>query len=330
MTPAPRTRMQGALWGARRLDRAGVAAPRAEAEGLLAHVLSQPKHACYLEPDAPLTADETARLRSLVARRADGVPLQYLTGTETFRGLELEVTPDVLIPRPETEGVVDAALRVLAERRPAGPPVKRHQQAAVERHQQAAAVVADIGTGSGCLALALARVRPDVVVYATDCSAAALAVAERNARRLGLADRVTFLCGDLFEPLARAGVRVDLVVSNPPYVADEHLPTLQIEVRHEPESALRGGVDGLHFYRRIVAEAGSVLAACAGIVVELGYGQADAVGALARGAGFDVARIDPDFQRIPRVMTLAAPRPLIDAVQRADGNRRGRVLVPFN
>ena len=330
MTPAPRTRMQGALWGARRLDRAGVAAPRAEAEGLLAHVLSQPKHACYLEPDAPLTADETARLRSLVARRADGVPLQYLTGTETFRGLELEVTPDVLIPRPETEGVVDAALRVLAERRPAGPPVKRHQQAAVERHQQAAAVVADIGTGSGCLALALARVRPDVVVYATDCSAAALAVAERNARRLGLADRVTFLCGDLFEPLARAGVRVDLVVSNPPYVADEHLPTLQIEVRHEPESALRGGVDGLHFYRRIVAEAGSVLAAGAGIVVELGYGQADAVGALARGAGFDVARIDPDFQRIPRVMTLAAPRPLIDAVQRADGNRRGRVLVPFN
>ena len=306
MTPAPRTRMQSAFWGARRLDRAGVAAPRAEAEGLLAHVLSQPRHACYLEPDALLTADETARLRSLVARRADGVPLQYLTGTETFRGLELEVTPDVLIPRPETEGVVDAALRVLADRRPTGPP----------------AVVADIGTGSGCLALALARVRPDVVVYATDCSAAALAVAERNARRLGLADRVTFLCGDLFEPLARGGVRVDLVVSNPPYVADEHLPTLQIEVRHEPESALRGGVDGLHFYRRIVAEAGSVLAEGAGIVVELGYGQADAVGALARGAGFDVARIDPDFQRIPRVMTLAAPRPLIDAVQRADGNRR--------
>lgn len=298
MTPAPRTRMQGALWGARRLDRAGVAAPRAEAEGLLAHVLSQPRHACYLEPDAPLTADETARLRSLVARRAHGVPLQYLTGTETFRGLELEVTPDVLIPRPETEGVVDAALRVLADRRSAGPP----------------AVVADIGTGSGCLALALARVRPDVVVYATDCSAAALAVAERNARRLGLADRVTFLCGDLFEPLARGGVRVDLVVSNPPYVADEHLPTLQLEVRHEPESALRGGVDGLNFYRRIVAEAGSVLAAGAGIVVELGYGQADAVGALARGAGFDVARIDPDFQRIPRVMTLAAPR--------ADGSRR--------
>ena len=306
MTPAPRTRMQGALWGARRLDRAGVAAPRAEAEGLLAHVLSQPRHACYLEPDAPLTVDETARLRSLVARRADGVPLQYLTGTETFRGLQLEVTPDVLIPRPETEGVVDAALRVLADRRSTGLP----------------AVVADIGTGSGCLALALARVRPDVVVYATDCSAAALAVAERNARRLGLADRVTFLCGDLFEPLARGGVRVDLVVSNPPYVADEHLPTLQIEVRHEPESALRGGVDGLHFYRRIVAEAGSVLAEGAGIVVELGYGQADAVGALARGAGFDVARIDPDFQRIPRVMTLAAPRPLIDAVQRADGNRR--------
>ena len=298
MTPAPRTRMQGALWGARRLDRAGVAAPRAEAENLLAHVLSQPRHACYLEPDAPLTADEIARLRSLVARRADGVPLQYLTGTETFRGLELEVTPNVLIPRPETEGVVDAALRVLADRRSAGPP----------------AVVADIGTGSGCLALALARVRPDVVVYATDCSAAALAVAERNARRLGLADRVTFLCGDLFEPLARGGVRVDLVVSNPPYVADEHLPTLQIEVRHEPESALRGGVDGVHFYRRIVAEAGSVLAAGAVIVVELGYGQADAVGALARGAGFNVARIDPDFQRIPRVMTLAAPR--------AEGSRR--------
>ena len=282
--------MQSVLWGARRLREAGVPAPSREAEDLLAHVLSQPRHAWYLDPDAPLTADEAARMRSLVASRADGNPLQYLLGTETFCGLELDVTPDVLIPRPETEGVVEAARRILVERRPAGP----------------LPAVADVGTGSGCIALALARAVPDAVVYATDCSRAALAVAVRNATRLGLEHRVVFLAGDLLRPVQVSEARVDLIVSNPPYVADDEWSRLQREVRREPPLALRGGADGLDLYRRLVSEAGAVLTAGGAMVLELGFGQDEAVARLADAAGFDVERVDPDFQRIPRVMVLRA------------------------
>jgi release factor glutamine methyltransferase len=282
--------MQSVLWGARRLREAGVPVPRREAEDLLAHVLSQPRHAWYLAPDAPLTADEAARMRSLVTSRADGDPLQYLLGTETFCGLEFDVTPDVLIPRPETEGVVEAARRFFAERRPAG----------------ASPAVVDVGTGSGCIALALARAVPDATVYATDCSRAALAVAARNAARLGVEDRVVFLAGDLLCPLQLAEARVDLIVSNPPYVADDEWPRLQREVRREPSLALRGGADGLDLYRRLVVEAGAVLRADGAMVLELGFGQEEAVGRLANAAGFDVERVDPDFQRIPRVMVLRA------------------------
>lgn len=280
--------MHSVLWGACRLREAGIPAPRLEAEELLAHVLSQPRHAWYLDPEVPLTADEAARMRSLVARRAEGMPLQYLFGSETFCGLELDVTPDVLIPRPETEGVVEAARRLLVERRAAG----------------VSPAVVDVGTGSGCIALALARAVPDAVVYATDCSHAALTVAARNAARLGLEDRVVFLSGDLLHPLQCAEVRVDLIVSNPPYVADEEWSRLQREVRREPPLALRGGADGLDLYRRLAAEAGTVLTPGGAMVLELGFGQHEAVGRLASASGFDVERVDPDFQRIPRVMVL--------------------------
>ncbi len=278
------------LLGARRLSEAGVPVPRLEAEELLAHVLAQPRHACYLDPDVPLAANEAARMRSLVASRASGIPLQYLLGSETFCGLEFDVTPDVLIPRPETEGVVEAARRILVERRTAG----------------ASPAVVDVGTGSGCIALALARAHPDAAVYATDCSDVALAVARRNATRLGLEDRVVFLAGDLLHPLQRAKVQVDVIVSNPPYVADDECGRLQREVRCEPALALRGGADGLDLYRRLVAEAGAVLNADGVMVLELGFGQDQAVGRLANAAGFDVERVDPDFQRIPRVMVLRA------------------------
>ncbi len=286
------TRLQSVLAAARRLGHAGVAVPRVEAEALLAHVLSQPRHACYLEPATTLTPDEAARLSGLVARRADGVPLQYLTGTERFCGLDLEVTPDVLIPRPETEGVVAAANRILTKRYPA----------------EWSPVVADIGTGSGCIALALAVARPNARVYATDRSPAALVVAARNARRVGVAERVTLLEGDLCEPLARAGIRIDLVVSNPPYVADGDLPTLQTEVRHEPPLALRGGRDGLDVYRRILAQVGGVAAEGGSLVVELGFGQSGLARRLAEAAGFEVEGVDPDALGIPRVMSLRTPR----------------------
>jgi len=271
-------------WARGVLARAGIESPRVEADALLAEALGAPRYASYVEPGAALTEGEQTQFVAMVERRARREPIQYVLGRETFRGMDLTVTPDVLIPRPETEGVVAAALdAVIGRERP---------------------VIADVGTGSGCIALAVAAARPDATVYAADRSARALAVSRCNAERLGLSGRVRFLEGDWFAPLAAEGVRADVVVSNPPYVADGEYDRLQAEVRFEPAEALRGGPDGLEFYRRITAEARAVLAPGGRIVIELGFGQADAVRTLAEQAGFSVERLDPDFSGIARVMTL--------------------------
>lgn len=267
------------------LARAGIESPRVEADALLSEALGAPPYASYLEPGAALDERDHERFVAMVQRRAQREPIQYVVGHETFRGLELTVTPDVLIPRPETEGVVAAVLdAVVGRERP---------------------VIADVGTGSGCIALALACARPDATVYAADRSARALAVARGNAERLRLSGRVRFLEGDWFAPLAAEGVRADAVVSNPPYVADGEYDRLQAEVRFEPAEALRGGPDGLECYRRITAEARAVLAPGGRIVIELGFGQAEAVGTLAEQSGFVVERVEQDCNGIARVMILA-------------------------
>lgn len=287
-TPAtlrPLSRSGAVRWASDLLARAELDSPRQEAEALLAEVLGAPRHAAYLEPRLPLTHVERDRFEAVVRRRARREPLQYVIGRETFYGLDLTVTPDVLIPRPETEGAVAAALNAVADVR--------------------SPVVADVGTGSGCLALAVAATRSDAVVYAVDRSPEALRVARDNAERLGLALRVQFLDGDLFAPLAQRHIRADVVVSNPPYVADRDYDLVQPEVRFEPEGALRGGPDGLRYYRRIVSEAPAVLASGARVVLELGFGQSDAVRALAERGGFVVERLEEDFNGIPRIMTLA-------------------------
>lgn len=289
-TPAtlrPLSRSGAVRWASGLLARAALDSPRQEAEELLAEVLSAPRYAAYLEPRLPLTLEERDRFVAVVQRRARREPLQYLIGRETFYGLDLTVTPDVLIPRPETEGAVTAVLNAVANLQ--------------------APVVADLGTGSGCLALAVAGAHRDAVVYAVDDSPAALRVARENAERLGLTPRVRFLDGDLFAPLAQRGIHVDVVVSNPPYVADDDYAHVQAEVRFEPEGALRGGPDGLRYYRRIVSEASAVLAPGARVVLELGFGQAEAVRALAERGGFDIERLDEDFNGIPRIMTLVRP-----------------------
>lgn len=276
-------------WASGLLARAGLDLPRVEAETLLAEVIGGPRHAAYIEPGMPLTDAEQARFLGAVRRRARREPLQYVIGRETFCGLDLVVTPDVLIPRPETEGAVAAVLGAIA---------------AFDRP-----VVADLGTGSGCLALAIASARPDAVVYGVDRSAAALQVARHNAERLGLAPRVQWLHGDLVTALAQQAMRADVVVSNPPYVADAEYETLQPEVRFEPDTALRGGSDGLLFYRRIIAEVSPALSPHGRVVLELGFGQANAVRAIAERHGFRVERVDADFNGIPRIMTLAGANP---------------------
>ena len=279
------SRRAAVRWASDLLARAGLDSPRVEAETLLAEVVGGSRYAAYLEPLMPLTEAERARFLAVVGRRARREPLQYVIGRETFCGLELVVTPDVLIPRPETEGAVAAVLGAIA---------------GVD-----CPVVADLGTGSGCLALAIASARPDAIVYGVDRSAAALRVARHNAERLGLAARVRWLQGDLTAPLAEQATRVDLVVSNPPYVADAEYETLQAEVRFEPDTALRGGSDGLLFYRRIVAEVPAVLSPRGRVVLELGFGQANAVRAIAERQGFRVEGVDADVNGIPRIMTLA-------------------------
>lgn len=220
-------------------------------------------------PEGPL-----ARYLSWLSRRADGEPLAYLLGDKEFFGLTLKVTPDTLIPRPDTETLVEWALSLIPE---AGP-----------------ARVVDLGTGSGAIALALAHARPQAHITAVDASAGALAVALDNARQLGL--RVRGLQGSWLTPLA--GERFDLIVSNPPYIAegDPHLPAL----RHEPITALTSGPDGLDDIRLIVAQAPAHLAPGGWLLLEHGYNQAPEVGALLRQQGFEEVSTRFDLGGQPR------------------------------
>jgi len=248
----------------------GVDGARLEAERLFAHVLATDRLRLYLDFERPLEAGERAALRQAVARRGRREPLQHILGRQPFRHLDLAVGPAVLIPRPETEEVVDAALAALAEARP-GPAGPR---------------ALDLGTGSGCIALSLAAEAPGARVVAVDASPEALAVARDNAARAGLTARVRFLAGDLYGPLA-GEAPFDLIVSNPPYLTPAEWEAAQPEVRdHEPKGALVGGGDGLAVYRRLFAGADAHLAPGGRIVVEIGATQGADVVALARRAGF--------------------------------------------
>lgn len=233
---------------------------RLEAQVLLGHVLSCPRIELVARSDEEPTDDQKAGFKDLIRRRVDGWPVAYLVGRREFYLLTFEVSPAVLIPRPDTETLVLEALRLLK-----GRPGPR---------------VLDLGTGSGCIAVSLAYQCKGATVAAVDVSPDALEVARRNAARHGVADRVAFHRGDLFAPLA-AGAAFDLIVSNPPYVTPAELAGLAPEVRdHEPRVALDGGPDGLAFYRRIAADAGRFLAPGGVVLVEVGWTQDAAVRAL--------------------------------------------------
>ncbi len=277
------TRVAGVLAALR--DRLDAASPSAalDAEILVAHVLGARRAVLAADPDRPLAPEEMFALESLVRRRLAGEPVAYLTGRREFWSLELEVTPDVLVPRPETELVVERVLAALAgAARPA---------------------VLDLGTGSGAIGLAVARERPGALVTATDASAAALAVAGRNAARLGLRN-LRFLQGAWFEPLA--GSRFDVIASNPPYVAagDPALAALA----HEPRGALVAGPDGLDAIAVIVPAAPAHLEPGGRLVVEHGAGQGAAVRALFSAAGFSAVATRADLAGHERVTEGARPR----------------------
>ncbi|HKZ06862.1 MAG TPA: HemK/PrmC family methyltransferase [Methylomirabilota bacterium] len=300
-----------------RLEAAGLPTARPDAEWLLGAVLGRERFATYLEPERALTPREAEGFRALVARRAGHEPLQHLLGFEDFHGLRLLVTPDALIPRPETEGLVAWALdlldRMSAEWGRAGaisgPPLMAERQLThlVGGNGMAGAIsrpplmVADIGTGSGAIACALAHARPHVRVLATDRSAAALAVAAENVRALGLGCRVELRAGDLLEPLGDAAARLDLIVANLPYLPTAVLPTLPREVREfEPRAALDGGPDGLRALRRLVKAAAGVLRGGGWIVLEIGEEQAGPLASLMGAEGFTDIAARRDLRGVER------------------------------
>lgn len=270
------------------LQDAGIGTAELDAELLVRHVLGWDRAALLMgmrEALAPNAAAELCRLTEARARRR---PLQHLVGTQAFWRHEFVVTGDVLIPRPETELLVEEALRALESI-----PVP---------------VVVDVGTGSGCIALSLALERPDAIVHAVDVSAAALGVARENARRLGQEHRVHFHEANLLSPWAGQVALFHLIASNPPYVAADEVGALAPEVRdHEPRIALVPPGGTLSIYERLCPAAAGLLLPGGHLVMEVGAGQADAVSALARAAGFALVKVASDLQGIPRTVVAQKP-----------------------
>ena len=297
------------------------------AELLLLHVLGRDRTWIYAHPEEEIPGEDAARYFELIARRANGEPTQHLTGKQEFWGLEFEVTPNVLIPRPETEHVIEVALDRLALRElRAG----RRQTLTGEGLR-----IADIGTGSGCIAIALAKELPQSAIFATDISSAALAVARRNAARHSVADRIRFLECNLLDGLAASTVGAryivplrpeganfelhesritehgsrsfDLIVSNPPYIGRRGTETLPREVRdHEPEIALYGGEEGHELYADLIAQSAAHLKPSGILILELGHNSLPAVQPLLDSPVWTNIGATNDLAGIPRV--LAAER----------------------
>lgn len=271
----------------RRLRDAGILNGDWDAELLLRHVTGWERARLVAAHDEALSEDARRRFEELLRERERRRPLQHLTGTQAFWRHEFRVTPDVLIPRPDTEILVEAALDALRGRR--------------------APLVVDVGTGSGCIALSLAHERPDARVIAVDISPAALAVARDNALRLGLAGRVAFHEGDLLEPLRPRWGELDVVASNPPYI-DPAAPDLEPEVfEHEPHAALFGREHAYSAYEDLVPQAVGALRPGGRLLLEVGHGMAARVVALCLAAGCELVDVRRDLRGIERVVHAARP-----------------------
>lgn len=275
-------------WTTSRFDERKLATPRLDAEVLIAAALGLPRVQLYVQFERPLEAAELAAIRENVRRRQAGESVAYVVGRKEFFGLEFAVDARVLVPRPDTETLVDEALGRLRERPAEAPP----------------AVIADVGTGSGAIIVALAKQLPGARAFAVDRSAAALEVARANAARHAVA--VEFVEGDLTAPL-HEHAPFDLVAANLPYIPTAELAGLAPEVRAEPVGALDGGPDGLALVRRLVADAPAVLAPGGALVLEIGAGQADATAALCEAAGLVDVRRRRDLGAVDRVVSAVRP-----------------------
>jgi release factor glutamine methyltransferase len=268
------------------------------AELLLMHTLGRDRAWIYAHPEHELDAPARQQYFSLIARRASGVPTQHLTGHQEFWGVDFEVTPDVLIPRPETEHVIEVALERLGVGSEAGS-LRREEKFRI----------ADVGTGSGCIAIALAHELPAAQIIATDISAAALEVARRNAARNGVASRIDFIECNLMDALqhqspatSHQSQRLDLIASNPPYIGRQEMATLPLEVReHEPAVALFGGETGTEIYAPLIAQAAKLLKPGGILVLELGHDSADQVSRLLDAPEWTSIAVTNDLAGIPRI-----------------------------
>ena len=271
-------------------EKQGIDSPRLTIELLLAHLLGKKRLDLYLEFEKELDEPTLEKLRDMVRRRAAGEPLQYITGETEFFGLKFAVDKRVLIPRPETELLVQTALE---QWKAAG--------------QNASPVIVDAGAGSGCIAVALAKHLPRAAIYALDVSEDALAVARENAKRNDLEKNIRFLQSDLLQNLPGT-LRADLIVSNPPYIATGELAKLPKEVRDfEPVRALTAGEDGFEVFRRLVTDARRVLTPSGLLALEIGAGQRPGVEEILTQAGYDVERVAKDLQGHDRVI-VARPK----------------------
>ena len=264
------------------LQAGGVPEARREAGSLLSFVIDKDRTFLIRHAEDLLTETDMDRFRDAIARRAEGEPLQYITGAQDFYGREFLVTPDVLIPRPETELLVEAALAVVAD--------------------VSAPSICDVGTGSGCIAVTLLAERTDAHAVAVDISEPALRVAIENARRHGVNERISLKISDCF---AAIDSEFDLVVSNPPYVSASAVTGLQREVKdHEPLVALSPGADGLHVIRRLLHDGPNFLKPQGHLIMEIGFDQGERVQELINPEVWRLVEIRPDLQSIPRIVVV--------------------------
>lgn len=281
-----------------------IADPRREAATLLAATIERDRAYLFAHSDDALVPAALALFRERVARRKAGEPLQYITGHQEFYGLDFEVSPAVLIPRPETELIVETALELLGARSERHEDARQGDGSRRVEGAQHAPLICDVGTGSGCIAISVLHERREARAVAVDISADALAVAARNAARHSVNERITLVESDLFAALDPS-MTFDLIVSNPPYVAERDLADLQREVReHEPRRALTPGGDGLSVIRRLLADAPNFLAPCGHLVFEIGYDQSESVRQLIDPRVWTLTDVRRDLQGIPRTVVL--------------------------
>ncbi|RLB07740.1 MAG: peptide chain release factor N(5)-glutamine methyltransferase [Deltaproteobacteria bacterium] len=267
-------------WTTEYFRQKGMENPRLEAEVLLAHLLGLDRMGLYLNYDKPLKEEERKAYREMIQRRTAWEPIAYILGYKEFWSLKFKVNPECLIPRPETEHLVEEALRIGGQ---LPPPLR----------------VLEIGTGCGAVAIVLAKELKEAQIVATDISPHALSLAQENARCHGVGERIKFVQGDLFP---RGEAPFCLIVSNPPYIPTEEVFQLAPEVRdYEPLTALDGGEDGLRFFRKIAQEAPSYLVEGGWVLLEMGKGQASKVADILKEAGFTQIELIPDYSGIKRV-----------------------------